>query len=122
MRAGLRSKLIRQTVFSRCNKSAETTDQKQKKTMNTKFDELTKSMAQSVTRRGALKKFGVGLAGMALACFGLVPKSEGGKSLPPPPGYCQNNKDCAQYGPSAVCCNTAGVPYKVCITDKSLCV
>ena len=31
-----------------------------------KFDELTKSLAQSVTRRGALKKFGVGLAGMAL--------------------------------------------------------
>jgi hypothetical protein len=39
--------------------------------MNNKFDELTKSMAQSVTRRGALKKFGVGLAGIALACFGL---------------------------------------------------
>ena len=28
--------------------------------MNNKFDELTKSMAQSVTRRAALKKFGVG--------------------------------------------------------------
>ena len=37
--------------------------------MNNQFDELTKSMAQSVTRRAALKKFGVGLAGMALACF-----------------------------------------------------
>jgi len=36
--------------------------------MNDKFDELTKGLAQSVTRRGALKKFGVGLAGMALAC------------------------------------------------------
>jgi len=33
------------------------------------FDELTKSMAQSVTRRAALKKFGVGLAG-------VVPNSE----------------------------------------------
>ena len=43
--------------------------------MNNKFDELTKSMAQSVTRRGALKKFGVGLAGMALACFGLANKA-----------------------------------------------
>jgi len=40
--------------------------------MNNQFDELTKSMAQSVTRRAALKKFGVGLAGMALACFGLI--------------------------------------------------
>jgi len=35
--------------------------------MNNQFDELAKGMAQSVTRRGALKKFGVGLAGMALA-------------------------------------------------------
>ena len=39
--------------------------------MNNKFDELTKSLAQSVTRRAALKQFGVGLAGLALACFGL---------------------------------------------------
>ena len=44
--------------------------------MNTKFDELTKQMAQSVTRRAALKKFGVGLAGMALACFGLANRAE----------------------------------------------
>ena len=43
--------------------------------MNTQFDELTKSLAQSVTRRAALKKFGVGLAGMALACFGLANKA-----------------------------------------------
>ena len=44
--------------------------------MNNQFDELTKSMAQSVTRRAALKKFGVGLAGMALACLGLANKAE----------------------------------------------
>jgi len=44
--------------------------------MNNKFDELTKSMAQSVTRRAALRKFGVALAGMALACFGLANKAE----------------------------------------------
>ncbi len=44
--------------------------------MQNKFDELTKSLAQSVTRRAALKKFGVGLAGMALACFGLANKAE----------------------------------------------
>jgi hypothetical protein len=46
--------------------------------MNSKFDELTRSLAQSGTRRGALKKFGVGLAGMTLACFGLAPKASGG--------------------------------------------
>ena len=39
--------------------------------MNDKFDELAKGMAQSVTRRGALKKFGVGLTGLALASLGL---------------------------------------------------
>ena len=44
--------------------------------MNHQFDELTKGLAQSVTRRAALKQFGVGLAGMALACFGLANKAE----------------------------------------------
>ena len=39
--------------------------------MNDKFDELAKGLAQSVTRRGALKKFGVGIAANALACPGL---------------------------------------------------
>jgi hypothetical protein len=39
--------------------------------MNNQFDELTKQSAQSVTRRAALKKFGVGLTGIALARFGL---------------------------------------------------
>ena len=43
--------------------------------MTNQFDELTKGMAQSVTRRAALKKFGVGLAGMALAYFGLANKA-----------------------------------------------
>jgi len=39
--------------------------------MNTKFDKLTKGMAQSVTRCAALKKFGFTLAGMVLTCFAL---------------------------------------------------
>src|SRR5436309_14681245 len=39
--------------------------------MHNQFNELTKSLAQSFTRRTALKKFGVGLAGLALARFGL---------------------------------------------------
>ena len=53
--------------------------------MNNQFDELTKGLAQSVTRRAALKKFGVGLAGMALACFGLANKA----AAAPRQGYCQ---------------------------------
>jgi hypothetical protein len=39
--------------------------------MNDKFDELAKGMAQSVTRRGALRKFGIGLASVSLAMLGL---------------------------------------------------
>ena len=46
--------------------------------MNDKFDELAKGLAQSVTRRGALKKFGLGLAGLALAAFGLPRQAEAG--------------------------------------------
>ncbi len=46
--------------------------------MNDKFDELTKGLAQSVTRRGALKKFGLGLAGVALASLGLANKANAG--------------------------------------------
>ena len=38
--------------------------------MLNKFDEMTKGLAQSVTRRQALRRVGVGLAGVALAMFG----------------------------------------------------
>jgi hypothetical protein len=48
--------------------------------MSNKFDELAKELAQSVTRRQALKRFSVGLAGMALACFGLANQAEAGDS------------------------------------------
>ena len=44
--------------------------------MNNPFDELAKGLAQSVTRRGALKKFGVGLMGAALASLGLTKKAQ----------------------------------------------
>ena len=40
--------------------------------MNDKFDALARNMAQSITRRSALKKFGVGLAGIALTSLGLA--------------------------------------------------
>ena len=48
--------------------------------MDNKFDELAKRLAQSATRRQALKRFGVGLAGIALACFGLANKAEAKKT------------------------------------------
>jgi len=63
--------------------------------MNHKFDELTKSIAQSVTRRAALKKLGVGLAGMALACFGLANKAHADpKTCLPSLTNCRHNVDC----------------------------
>jgi len=63
--------------------------------MNQKFDELTKSMAQSVTRRAALKKFGLGIAGMALACFGLENKAEAGpKNCLPTGSRCRIDSQC----------------------------
>src|SRR5262245_14448511 len=81
--------------------------------MNNQFDELTKSMAQSVTRRGALKKFSVGLAGMALACFGLASKTEAAVGNRLPLGsQCRSAKQCC----SGLCsngqcaCHPAGSP------------
>jgi hypothetical protein len=44
--------------------------------MNEKLDELAKGLAQSVTRRGALKKFGGVLAGAILASLGLASRAE----------------------------------------------
>ncbi len=63
--------------------------------MNNQFDELTKSLAQSVTRRAALKKFGAGLAGMALACFGLANKAAADKGGCKRSGaVCHAHSDC----------------------------
>ena len=60
--------------------------------MNNQFDELTKQIAQSVTRRAALKKFGLGLAGMALACFGLANKVEAAQPCLPSGSPCDRFK------------------------------
>ena len=62
--------------------------------MNKKLDELAKGLAQSVTRRQALRRFGVGLAGMALACFGLADWAEAGKK--PLPCACLSDSDCSR--------------------------
>jgi hypothetical protein len=68
--------------------------------MNNKFDELAKGLAQSVTRRQALKKFGVGLAGMALACFGLANRAQAGLR----PHVCRGQ--CERCGPGLPPCCT----------------
>jgi hypothetical protein len=65
--------------------------------MNTKFDEFTKSLAQSVSRRAALKKFSIGLAGMALACFGLANKAEAGRCSDSGQICTKNAECCTKY-------------------------
>jgi len=62
--------------------------------MNHKLDELAKQLAQTTTRRQALKKFGAGLAGMALACFGLANRSEAQTTCLPRGYTCKGDKDC----------------------------
>ena len=78
--------------------------------MNNKFDELAKGLAQSATRRGALKKFGVGLAGFALACFGLANRAEadkGGLGCRKRGHQCKSDSECC----SGSChCEAAGYP------------
>jgi hypothetical protein len=76
--------------------------------MNDKFDELARNLAQSVTRRGALKKFGVGLAGFALASIGL------GKAGADKIKLCRTDQDCPQhyYCDSGICHHVRkGGPY-----------
>ncbi len=66
--------------------------------MNQKFDELTRSLAQSVTRRQALGRVGIGLAGIALACFGLANRAEASGCM----GECMNR------------CRDSGYPRRFC--------
>jgi hypothetical protein len=65
--------------------------------MNDKFDELAKSMARSVSRRGALRKFGLGLGSALLASLGLTKSAQ---ADPRTPFHCRCNK--AAFG-----CTTA---------------
>ena len=84
-----------------CSRSlnSKTDDQNERKVMNNKFDELAKGLAQSVTRRQALKRLSVGLAGMALGCFGLANKAHAGKGCTPPDWCDQLLNPCCCGGP-----------------------
>ena len=48
--------------------------------MQNKFDELAKGLAQTVTRRAALRQFGAAIAGIGLAILGLPNKIEASAS------------------------------------------
>ena len=65
--------------------------------MNDKFDELTKTIAQSVTRRGVLKKFGLGFLGIALASLGLENRAEAGKCRPPGSSCSHDSQCCSGF-------------------------
>ncbi len=73
--------------------------------MADKFDQLTKVMAQSISRRQALRRFGVGIAGMALACFGLVGKAQANQYCKPSYCYppCPKGTKCTGYGFGCYC-------------------
>ena len=66
--------------------------------MNDQFDELAKGLAQSVTRRGALKKFGVGLAGIALASLGLPSNAEADPGKGKGRGNCDHCNPASNFG------------------------
>jgi hypothetical protein len=57
--------------------------------MNNKFDELAKGLAQSVTRRQALRKFGLGMVGVFAAWVGL----RGASARPASKGKCVAQPD-----------------------------
>jgi len=73
--------------------------------MNNKFDDLAKGLAQSVTRRQALRRFGAGLAASLLASMGL-----GDRALADPqPKPCNSDADCPDHNvcSSGVCSSSA---------------
>jgi len=74
--------------------------------MNHQSDELAKSLAQSVTRRAALKKFGLGLAGMTLACIGLANKATAQTACLPSGYTCKRGRDCCSGQ-----CRTGFIPW-----------
>jgi len=78
--------------------------------MNDKFDELAKGMAQSVTRRGALKRFGAGLTGITVAWLGLAPRALGD----PPPFQCHCNVELYGCVPNPIDPNYLANSYAYC--------
>jgi len=65
--------------------------------MNDRFDELAKGLAQSLTRRQALRRFSAGLAGILLAVCGIPETARAD-----PGTHCKTNADCSGF--PWVCC------------------
>jgi hypothetical protein len=79
--------------------------------MDNKFDQLAKTMAQSVTRRQALGRFGLGLAGMALAAIGLPSKAKAYKCVP-------NGEPCGPDGGVGHCIECCSCNYECADGDR----
>ena len=72
--------------------------------MNEKFDELARGLAQSVSRRTALKKFGVSLAASIMAVIGLANKAQANERNCLPPGTsCRHNAGGGNKCCSGIC-------------------
>jgi hypothetical protein len=85
--------------------------------MNNKFDELAKGVAQSVTRRQALKRFGYGLAGMALACLGTANRACAQTGCLPIGYPCKSSGDCCSGHCEGGAASKDGFPkYKACVS------
>jgi hypothetical protein len=63
--------------------------------MSERFDELSRAVAESVSRREALRKLGTGLVSILLAALGLHGRAHAG-------GRCTTDADC---GASQTCCD-----------------
>ena len=94
--------------------------------MDKQFDELSKSLATGINRREALRKFGLGLAGVLLASVGLSGKA-GADPCPPGLTKCSHvgcvslqsdSANCGRCGHicgGRKCCNGSCVPlYVIC--------
>ncbi len=78
--------------------------------MNNQFDELAKGLAQSVTRRAVLRRFGLGLAGVVLATLGFTSQAHAGR------GGNKRGKRCNRcIGPNFGCDPTDGACIEGCL-------
>jgi len=79
--------------------------------MDKQFDELSKSLAEGVSRRQALRKFGVGLAGALLAAIGLSAstRSDGARRCKNSGQHCVRDYECC-FG----FCNKSGNNHGTC--------
>ena len=89
--------------------------------MNNKFDQMTKSVAQSVTRRQSLTRFGLGLAAIALTGFGFVVRGRAclasGSPCDPDSDRADENRSCNKCCSGTFVCNTDKPGNRKCVCE-----